>query len=136
MPARQQFRENPALRDDPAVPVAPEHWQKLPMNLPGKCLPKNASERRIGRDEFEAQRQRMAGRMQSQEGRSRYKRRAHAAETPFAVFKTVMNFRQFLLRGLAKVNLEQRWISLAYNLTKLTRHKSVQRSGLAAIPGA
>ena len=62
--------------------------------------------------------------MKSEEGRAQYKRRNHAAETPFAVFKTVMNFRQFLLRGLKKVTMEQRWISIAYNLMKLMRRKA------------
>ena len=94
--------------------------------LAHKCLPKNATERRISRDEYEAHRQRMAQRLGSEPGQTQYKRRAHAAETPFAVFKTVMNFRQFLLRGLEKVNLEQRWISLAYNLMKLVRHRRRQ----------
>lgn len=183
MPARQEFRENPALRPDPALPVVPEQRDKLPMNrqlkvldkaafiydaekdryvcpmgqtldyshdkpynrdgakgtyriyqcaacagcpLAHKCLPKNATERRISRDEFEASRERMAARMKSEEGKARYKRRSHAAETPFAVFKTVMNFRQFLLRGLEKVKLEQHWISVAYNLKKLTRYKAAQ----------
>ena len=69
----------------------------------------------------------MARRMSSEAGRAQYKRRSHAAETPFAVFKTVMNFRQFLLRGLKKVMMEQRWISIAYNLMKLTRAKAARR---------
>ena len=94
--------------------------------LAHQCLPKNAAERRVVRDEFEAHRQRMACRMKSQEGRAQYKRRAHVAETPFAVFKTVMNFRQFLLRGLKKVNIEQRWICTAYNLMKLIRFKAAR----------
>jgi transposase len=102
--------------------------------LAHKCLPKNATERRISRDEFEGHRDRMASRMKSEEGRAQYKRRSHAAETPFAVFKTVMNFRQFLLRGLKKVNIEQRWIAIAYNMMKLMRAKAAQL--LAATAGA
>ena len=100
--------------------------------LAHKCLPKNATERRVSRDEFEAHRERMACRMKSEEGRAQYKRRSHVAETPFAVFKTAMNFRQFLLRGLKKVNIEQRWICTAYNLMKLMRFKAAQI--LAATP--
>jgi transposase len=183
MPAKQEFTGNPAIRPDPAQPVAPEQREQLPLNpqnkildkaafiydqekdryvcpmgqvlnysydkpynrdgvkgtyriyecaacagcpLAHKCLPKNATERRVSRDEFEAARERMAQRMKSEEGKAQYKRRAHAAETPFAVFKTVMNFRQFLLRGLEKVNIEQRWISIAYNLKKLMRYKAAQ----------
>ena len=190
MPARQEFAENPALRPDPAVAVAQEQWDKLPMNpqnkvldkasflydeqkdcyvcpmghsllytqdkpynrdgtrgtyrmyqcaacagcpLAHKCLPKKATERRISRDEFESHRQRMAARMKSEEGRAQYRRRSHAAETPLAVFKTVMNFRQLLVRGLRKVNLEQSWISIAYNLMKLVRFKAAR---LLAAPSA
>lgn len=92
--------------------------------LAHKCLPKTAARRRVCRDEYESARERMARRMSSQPGKSQYKRRAHAAETPFAVFKTVMNLRQYLLRGLAKVNIEQRWINIAYNLMKLVRFKA------------
>jgi len=106
--------------------------------LAPKCLPKNATERRVSRDEFEAHRERMACRMKSPQGRVQYKRRSHVAETPFAVFKTVMNFRQFLLRGLKKVNIEQRWICTAYNLMKLMRFKAAQilaTTILAAAPG-
>jgi transposase len=101
--------------------------------LAARCLPKNATERRVSRDEYESQRERMAERMKSEEGRVQYKRRAHAAETPFAVFKTVMNFRQFLLRGLAKVKIEQRWISVAYNLMKLVRFKAAQMPAAATV---
>jgi transposase len=103
--------------------------------LAHKCLPKKAAERRVSRDEFEAHRERMASRIKSEEGRAQYKRRSHAAETPFAVFKTVMNFRQFLLRGLKKVNMEQRWIAIAYNLQKLARFKATQiQAAMAAAP--
>jgi transposase len=191
MPAKQEFGTNPAIRPDPAKPVAQEQWGKLPVNaqnkmldkasfiydaakdryvcpmgrtleyshdkpysrdkvdgtyriyecggcagcpLASRCLPKNATERRVSRDEFEAARERMAGRMKSEEGQAQYKRRAHAAETPFAVFKTVMNFRQFLLRGLRKVEMEQRWICIAYNLRKLMGYKLGQRlAGAAAL---
>jgi transposase len=101
--------------------------------LASRCLPKNATERRVSRDEFEASRERMAGRMKGEEGKAQYQRRAHAAETPFAVFKTVMNFRQFLLRGLEKVNMEQRWICIAYNLRKLMAYKLAQRLESAAV---
>jgi hypothetical protein len=37
-----------------------------------------------------------------------------------------MNFRQFLLRGLTKANLEQRWIAIAHNLMKLVRFKAAK----------
>jgi transposase len=191
MPPRQAVAVNPAVRPDPAVPVAQEHWDNLPLNpqnkvldkaafhydqakdqyvcpmgkplnycenkpynrggvkgvyriyqcadcagcpLASKCLPKNATQRRVGRDEHEPLREQMAERLQTEQGKAQYKRRSHTAETPFAVFKTVMNFRRFLLRGLEKVNLEQRWIDVAYNLTKLVRFRAAQLAAAAAAP--
>ena len=94
-----------------------------------KCLPRNATERRVSRDPYETHREKVASRMSSEQGRAQYNRRYHVAETPFAVFKTVMNFRQFLLRGLKKVAMEQRWISIAYNLMKLMRFKGARILG-------
>jgi transposase len=92
--------------------------------LAGRCLPKNAAARRVSRDEHETSRERMAARMSTEEGAEQYKRRAWAAETPFGVFKTTMNFRQFLLRGLKKAAMELRWMATAYNLVKLIRFKA------------
>jgi transposase len=92
--------------------------------LAGRCLPKKAPLRRIVRDEHEKHREEMARRMSSEEGKKQYKRRSHAAETPFATLKSKMNFRQFLLRGLDKVGLELKWMATAYNVAKLIRLKA------------
>jgi transposase len=181
MPAKQEFRENPAIRPDSSQAVPPEQWSKLPVNpqskildkaafiydkekdcytcpmgkvlgyshhnaynrdgvkgtyriyecagcagcpLASRCLPKKSTERRVNRDEYEPHRERMAQRMKSEKGRAQYKRRSHVAETPFAIFKARMNFRQFLLRGVRKAGIELRWVATAYNLTKLVRIKA------------
>jgi transposase len=197
MPARQEFRENPAIRPDPAQPVPAEQRARLPINpqnkildkaafihdaandcyrcpmgktldyshdkaykrdekkgtyriyqcagcagcpLAPQCLPKNATERNIGRDEYEGHRQRTAERMKSEKGRAQYKRRSHAAETPFADLKSKMNFRQFLLRGLNKVAMELRWAATAYNVLKLMKFKAAQAAktlaAMATLPVA
>lgn len=91
--------------------------------LAKRCLPPKAASRRVSRDEHEAARERMAARMKTVEGRKQYKRRAWSAETPFAVMKSTMNFRRFLLRGLTKAGLELQWTALAYNLRKIMRFK-------------
>ncbi|ARF70051.1 hypothetical protein B7C51_22670 [Paenibacillus larvae subsp. pulvifaciens] len=39
-------------------------------------------------------------------------------ESVFGQMKNNRGFRQFLLRGLAKVSLEVGWLSLAHNLLK------------------
>ena len=89
--------------------------------LASKCLIRNAASRRLCRDEHEELREAMARRMQSPEGKACYRQRGPVAETPFANLKSKMNFRQFLLRGLAKVSTEAYWVSCAYNLWKLVR---------------
>jgi transposase len=189
MPAKQEFRENPAIRPDPAQPVPAEQRAKLPVNpqnkildkaafvydaakdcytcpmgktldyshdkaykrdekkgkyriyqcascagcpLAPQCLPKNATERKIGRDEYEESRERTAARMKTEGGRAQYKRRAHVAETPFANLKSKMNFRQFLLRGLEKVEMELRWAAASYNVIKLIKLKAAQAAKAAA----
>ena len=191
MPAKQEFRENPAIRPDPAQPVPAEQRARLPVNPQNKildkasfvydsakdcymcpmgqtldyshdnaykrdekkgtyriyecascagcplgtqCLPKNATERRIGRDEYEEHRERTAERMKTESGRAQYKRRSHVAETPFANLKSKMNFRQFLLRGLDKVDMELRWAATSYNVIKLVKFKAAQAArALAAL---
>jgi hypothetical protein len=63
--------------------------------------------------------QRMKYRLRTPEGRAKYKLRQQTVEPVFGIIKSVLGFRQFLLRGLAKVGLEWRWVCLAYNLKRL-----------------
>jgi hypothetical protein len=48
-------------------------------------------------------------------------------EPVFGIIKSVMGFRQFLLRGMGKVSGEWRLVCLAWNLKRIAvlRHKSV-----------
>ena len=96
--------------------------------LAGACLGQRATRRpggspvrRVCRDEYEELRERMAARMDTEAGRAAYRRRGPVSETPFAVLKSVMNLRQYLLRGLEKVKIETDWAVTALNLVKLTR---------------
>lgn len=80
------------------------------------------SGRRIecGREEKAVQEHRQ--KMQTEEAREIYAKRASATERPFAVIKNVFGLRQFLTRGLKRVRQEWDWASLAFNLTILERH--------------
>ena len=100
--------------------------------LASRCLPKKATQRRVCRDEYEALREAMSQRMKSEKGKEQYRRRSHAAETPFAVLKARMGLRQFLLRGLEKVEQEWRWAATAYNLVKLIALKAAESLKQAA----
>jgi len=61
----------------------------------------------------------MAYRLKTAEGRKKYKERKETVEPVFGIIKSVLGFRQFLLRGLDKVNIEWDLMTLACNLKKL-----------------
>src|SRR5664279_1624289 len=63
----------------------------------------------------------MRYRLRSAAGRAKYKLRQQTVEPVFGIIKSVLGFRQFLLRGLAKVQLEWQLVCLAYNLKRLHR---------------
>ena len=56
-----------------------------------------------------------------------------AAETPFAIIKSIMGMRQFLLRGLEKVETEWTWAATAFNLMKLVRAIGKLRADCATL---
>src|SRR5919205_1047771 len=61
----------------------------------------------------------MAHRLQTQEGKTLYAQRKHTPEPVFGIIKSVLGFRQFLLRGLDKVRGEWNLVTMAYNLKRL-----------------
>lgn len=71
--------------------------------------------------------QRMAYKLKSQPGRSLYALRKQTVEPVFGIIKSIMGFRQFLLRGMDKVSGEWRLVCLAWNLKRMAvlRHQSV-----------
>ena len=60
-------------------------------------------------------------RLKTAAGRAKYKLRQQTVEPVFGIIKSVLGFRQFLLRGLRKVELEWQLVCLAYNLKRLHR---------------
>jgi transposase len=102
--------------------------------LAAACLSsKNKNGRTITRDKFEESRERAAARMASPESRSVYNQRPKIAETTFAILKSVMGMRQFLLRGLEKVRTEWRWACTAFNIRKLVKEMARLRAELGAL---
>ena len=100
-------------------------------SLAGECLGKSAQRRSVSRDQHEPAREALAARMRSAAGRQTYARRAWMAQTPNAVIKQWMGFRQFLLRGLDKARTEWRWACTAHNLQKLVRIAAALRARFA-----
>ena len=58
-------------------------------------------------------------RLKTAKGKANYKLRQQTVEPVFGIIKSVLGFRQFLLRGLQKVELEWQLVCLAYNFKRL-----------------
>ena len=105
--------------------------------LAQQCLNAQAQHgRTITRDPFEGARERMAAKMASESAREIYNQRPHIAETSFALLKSVMGMRRFLLRGLANVKTEWTWAATALNVGKLTRELGRMRAEFAELIAA
>jgi transposase len=63
----------------------------------------------------------MRHRLKTTAGKTLYKLRQQTVEPVFGIIKSVLGFRQFGLRGRAKVALEWTLVCLAYNLKRLHR---------------
>jgi len=102
--------------------------------LAAACVsPENHRGRTITRDDCEEARERAAARMARASARELYKQRPRIAETTFGVMKLAMGIRQFLLRGLEKVQTEWRWAATAFNLGKLVREIGRMRAEFTAL---
>jgi len=61
----------------------------------------------------------MAHRLRTPEGKKLYALRKHTPEPVFGIIKSVLGFRQFLLRGLDKVTGEWTLVTLAWNMKRM-----------------
>jgi transposase len=61
----------------------------------------------------------MAHRLATPEGKKLYGRRKHTPEPVFGIIKSVLGFRQFLLRGLDKVRGEWSLVTMAWNMKRI-----------------
>lgn len=61
----------------------------------------------------------MRHRLKTRAGRATYALRKQTVEPVFGIIKSVLGFRQFLLRGLANVNHEWTLVCLAWNLKRM-----------------
>jgi transposase len=67
--------------------------------------------------------ERMAHKLRTKEGRARYAKRKQIVEPVFGQIKQGRGFRQFLLRGLNKVQGEWKLVCLTHNLLKIWRYQ-------------
>ena len=112
----QEVEELYALGVDPFVaPDRTRHGRELPPAPRGR-IPGHLSAR-----------DRMRRKLRTKRGRQRYGLRKETVKPVFGQIKQGRGFRQFLLRGLEKVNREWSLISTGHNLLKLFRFGASQR---------
>ena len=61
----------------------------------------------------------MRHRLKTQEGKKLYALRKQTPEPVFGIIKSVLGFRQFLLRGLEKVRGEWKLVTMAWNMKRM-----------------
>lgn len=94
-----------------------------------RCITGKGKVRTLRRDEYSAARERHAQKMKTAEAQTQYKKRMGIVEKTFGYVKGVWGIRQFLLRGVHKVQTEWRWACLALNMTKLMKSTMAMRAG-------
>ena len=67
----------------------------------------------------------MAHRLKTREGRALYALRKSTVEPVIGIIKSVMKFRQFLLRGVNLVSGEWDLVCLAYNVKRMHRMQGI-----------
>jgi transposase len=82
--------------------------------------PEPKPERRIA----EPWRLAMKAKLESEDGKARYKKRKQTVEPVFGIIKSAMGFTRFRLRGIQKVAAEWLLVALAYNCRRLHRLQS------------
>jgi hypothetical protein len=65
--------------------------------------------------------EKMSRKLKTKRGKEVYKKRKETVEPVFGIIKNVIGFRQFMLRGIEKVNTEWSLVRVAYNFKKLHR---------------
>lgn len=86
------------------------------------CCKTPSRGRIVNRDQYEAHRERLRARMQTDEGKAVYRLRGQTVEPRFGLIKYGLGVRRFLRRGLAKVRTEWELIATTVNVGILLRH--------------
>ncbi|TWT66372.1 IS1182 family transposase [Allorhodopirellula solitaria] len=87
--------------------------------LAERCFSGQAKSRQISHEQHEAERIAHAKKMGTESAKTKYSRRRHPSERPFAMIKGHFGARRFLTRGLKRVGNEWRWLCTAFNLHRL-----------------
>jgi hypothetical protein len=96
------------------APGRTRHHQSLEERLAPPTSP-------TGIDENAKPTDRMRQRLDTKQGRAQYRLRKMTVEPAFGIIKSVLGFRQFLLRGVEKVGGEWALVCMGYNIKRLWR---------------
>jgi hypothetical protein len=66
-----------------------------------------------------SEKEKMGRKLKTKRGKELYKKRKETVAPVFGIIKRVMGFRQFMLRGIEKVNTEWALVRVAYNFKRL-----------------
>lgn len=91
-----------------------------------KCT--KAKYRTITRHKYGYLQEEMRRKLDTPEGKEKYKKRMWMTEPPFGHFKKNLGFRQFLLRGIGKVKGEFTLLCIGYNILKIHKKMRLQVS--------
>ena len=72
--------------------------------------------------------EKMQHRLKTREGKAIYAKRKSTVEPVFGIIKSVMGFRQFMLRGLKAVEGEWNLVTLAWNLKRMHKMQSIRQA--------
>ena len=75
--------------------------------------------RTIYRDENEGVQERMRAKLELEENRAKYHKRAHAAESPYGQAKRNLRFTHVMRRGRAKVGMEMALLFMLHNIMRV-----------------
>jgi hypothetical protein len=92
------------------IAVSREHHHQHPLERFAEPLPLPEGATRL---------EAMRHRLQTKEGKALYAKRKSTVEPVFGIIKSVLGFRQFLLRGLRNIQGEFNLVAMAWNLKRM-----------------
>ena len=100
--------------------TGPEVYSAVGKGKHGRNVDDLKKKKPIGRPpENMTHKEKMIRKLKTKKGKNIYKKRKETVEPVFGIIKSVMGFRQFMLRGLEKVNTEWTLVRVAYNFKRL-----------------
>ncbi len=95
--------------------IKPQPYDFRPPKVRDKPPPKITTPWRIA----------MLEKLQTRQAKEKYRKRKSTVEPVFGIIKSILGFKNFRLRGLNKVKLEWKLVTLAYNCKRLNNLKLV-----------